>query len=209
MAIGDPYVSVAELKSYMGIPAEELSKDNELTAALKSASREINRHCERQFGKADTATARLFKPEDSCCIEVDDFYSTTGLVLETDPSGSGNFTQPWTAADYELGPDPNGIVDGEEGYPFWEFAAVRGLRFPCPYPGRRQYTVRVTALWGWAEIPDDIKQACFQMATKNFSMAGAPLGVAGFGEFGVVRVRDIVGLEAKLCRYQRDGVHVG
>lgn len=207
MALGDPYVSLTELKSYLGIEASDETKNTALQFALDGATREIEDHCERQFNKEAAASQRLFKAGDPYDIEVDDFYDTTGFILETDPNYSGSFSQVWTASDYELTPE-NGIVGGVPGFPFWEIAAVGGLRFPCHYPGRRRLTVRVTALWGWAEVPKVIRTACFQLATKNFNMASAPLGVAGMGDY-VVRVRDIVGLEAKLCRYKRNAVEVG
>lgn len=208
MALGDPYVTLAELKKYVGIPVNELGKDEVLQFALDSATREIEDYCERQFNKESSATARVYEPDDRCQIEVDDFYDITGFVLETDPNGNGNFSQAWTSADYELSP-LNGVISGVTGYPYWVIDAVGGLSFPVPYHGRRKATVRVTAKWGWSAIPKTIRQCCFQMASKNYSMQGAPLGVAGFGEFGVVRVRGDSVLEGKLERYRRDGVKIG
>lgn len=208
MAIGDPYVTLAELKKYVGIPVDELGKDDVLQFALDSATREIEDYCERQFNKELTATPRVFVPDDHCQVEVDDFYDTTGFVLETDPNRSGTYSQTWTAADYELSP-LNGVVSGVPGWPYWTIDAVGGLRFPMPYGGHRKASVRVTAKWGWSTIPKVIRQCTFQMASKNYSMQGAPLGVAGFGEFGVVRVRGDTVLESKLERYKREGVKNG
>ena len=72
MALGDPYVSLAELKDYVGIPSTELGKDSVLQFALDSATREIEDYCERQFNKELSATQRVFVPDDQCQIEVDD-----------------------------------------------------------------------------------------------------------------------------------------
>jgi hypothetical protein len=48
----------------------------------------------------------------------------------------------------------------------------------------------VTAKWGWAAVPDDVEQACRILVARFFKVREAPLGVAGFGDLGLIRVRD-------------------
>lgn len=212
MAMGDPYVTLVELKSYMG-QAGSTANDDELTDALQSASSEINRHCNRQFNQASTATARLFKPDSMRATKVDDFWTTAQLVVETDTSGTGNFSQLWTASDYELLP-VNGIVDGEPGWPYSKLRSCGGFWFPTysGVPFRREYVVRVTAQWGWEAVPAPVKQACKILAQETWKLKDAPFGVAGVsGMQGgyVMRVRDNPLVSRKLAKYVRNPVLVG
>jgi hypothetical protein len=49
-------------------------------------------------------------------------------------------------------------------------------------------TVRVTGTFGWAAIPDAVKQATILLSIRIFKRLDSPLAVAGFGDLGVVRV---------------------
>jgi hypothetical protein len=48
--------------------------------------------------------------------------------------------------------------------------------------------VRITGVWGWVSIPTAVKQATILQASRIFKRNDSPLGVAGFGDMGVVRV---------------------
>jgi hypothetical protein len=52
----------------------------------------------------------------------------------------------------------------------------------------RQNTVEITGVWGWPAVPFEVKQACRIMVAEIAKMQESPLGVAGFGEYGVMRV---------------------
>jgi hypothetical protein len=49
-------------------------------------------------------------------------------------------------------------------------------------------SVQVTAKWGWPAVPPAVKQAAFIVAADLFKAKDSAFGVAGFGEFGAVRV---------------------
>lgn len=190
MALGDSYATLAELKTHVGIPADEDMKDEVLQWALDSASREIETCCERQFNKTTTATQRTFRL--SCgSVEVDDFWTTDGLIID------GNA---YSADDYDLWP-LNGVVNGVPGWPYGEIVSYGRWLPEC--------RVTVTAQWGWADVPAPIKQACLMLAGRNYKLADSPLGVAGMDEFGSVRVRDNPDIAKKLKPYKRIAVHVG
>jgi hypothetical protein len=199
MALGDSYASLAELKDRLGI--EDDADDDRASDALASASREIESACSRQFNWAATASARLYYPHDSCWATVDDFHTTTGLVIATDEGDDGTYETTWTAADYQLEP-LNGVVAGEQGWPYFKIRAMRSRWFPTW--GRRA-PLQVTAQWGWADVPAPVKQACLILAAETLKLKDAPFGVAGFGEFGVVRVRDNPMVAKKLAPYMRLG----
>lgn len=193
MTIGADYVSLPELKDYLKLPGS--AKDSVLQMAVTSASRNIERYCNRQFNKADAATPRRFRPDLSTLAEIDDFWSTDDLVIETGTDGT--FTDTWSASDYELDP-----ADGvREGQPGWPFSVIRAYGRTFPANGRQ--SLRVTAKWGWAAVPQPVKQACLELAHEIYKSADAPFGVAGFDQYGAVRVRENSKVCAMLSRYRR------
>src|SRR5688572_22059854 len=100
MALGDSYATVAELKTRLGI---DDSQDNDaLSSALSVASRGVEFCCHRQFNDAGSASTRTYYPDSACLTRVDDFSTTTGLIIETDAGGDGTFETTWTAAEYEV-----------------------------------------------------------------------------------------------------------
>jgi hypothetical protein len=48
--------------------------------------------------------------------------------------------------------------------------------------------VKVTGVWGWASVPIAIKQATILLAARIYKRSDSPLGIAGFGDMGVMRV---------------------
>jgi hypothetical protein len=49
-------------------------------------------------------------------------------------------------------------------------------------------TVKVVGLTGWTAIPTSVKQATIITGMRLFKRLDSPLGVAGFGDMGVMRV---------------------
>lgn len=203
MALGDTYATLEQLKGYVG-PINDVVDDDELTDALKSTSRGIENICNRQFNDAVTPSARLYAPDRGHLLRPDDFSTADGLVIETDDNIDGTFPTAWTSTDFELAP-LNGVVDGETGWPFWKIYSIGSRTFPLS--GYRA-TVRVTARWGWATVPAPVKQACLIVASETFKLKDAPFGVAGFGEFGAVRVRNNPIAMSKLEPYIRDPLSI-
>jgi hypothetical protein len=199
MALGDNYVQLAALKTRLDVTTDV--HNDRLTAALTAASRGVEKFCGRQFNTATSATARKFKPTNHCLCHVDDFQTLT--TLKTDDSNTGTASVTWTAADYELEP-LNGVVDGEGGWPYWRIQAVYSRSFPC----YRRATVEVTALWGWAAVPAAVTEATLIAAEEIFKLRDTPFGVGGYGDFGVIRVRDNPFTARMLSPYRRNPVLV-
>lgn len=198
------YATVEDLSARLSADGTAVSSlhDGELQDALDAAHVLVDGHCGRTFARSDTATARKFEPEDSGCLDVDDFWTTSGLVIATDTGDSGSYTTTWASTDYELEP-ANGIVNGLTGFPYTEIRAVGGLWFPLPR--RREYTVQVTAKWGWENVPAPVKQATLLLAAETFKLREAPFGIAGFGEFGPVRIRSNPKVAQMLAPFCKQG----
>lgn len=181
MAITNGYTTLASLKSAMRIPNADTTDDTLLETAIESASRQIDGHCERVFYNG-TAT-RIYAPSDSYVTEIDDLITLT--QLETSSDGK-SFDTTWGSDDYQLEP-LNGIAGGLV-MPTNTIRAVGDYLFPVI---GREATVRITGNFGWSAVPTAIKQATLILAQRQFKRYDSPLGVAGFGEIGVVRVSRI------------------
>ncbi len=193
MAIGDPYVTLAQLKSYLKIT--DTTDDTELTSALTSVSTEIENICGRQFNQDTTASARVFEPRGRGLVEFDDFYTLTDLVVAV-----GGIT--WTSAEYKLLP-LNGLRNGRA----WPYESLEPLN--CGWLPRGYASVSITAKWGWASVPKPIYEACMIASSETFALKDARFGVAGWGAMGDIRVRENPMVRKKLEPYQRYRVMVG
>lgn len=180
MAITNGYTSLQEVKDILRLGTAVSDDDALLERCVESASRHIERYCERTF-TAGSAT-RVYAPYDSYLTEIDDVISVTSI--KTSSSADGVFDTTWTATDYQLEP-LNGLAGGVYS-PYTHIRAVGDYLFPSPYT---EATVQVTGLFGWGTaVPTDVRQACNLLAVREFKRYDSPLGVAGFGEIGVVRV---------------------
>lgn len=185
MAVTNGYTTLADLRGVLGIP--DTAEDTRIEAAINAASRGIDLHCRRRFHADTTATARVYGADatpDGYVLHVDDFHTTTGLVVATDDTDDGTFETTWAATDYQLEP-LNGIVSGVEGWPYTRLVAIG--RYLWPAVGRRA-RARITAKWGWAAVPEPVRQASQLVAADLWKQKDAPFGVAGTGEYGVLRI---------------------
>lgn len=197
------YCTLEEVKSRVGIAPTETAYDFEILTKLGSVTKGINRFCGRVFTRATTATARQYYPRDRCVVDVDDFYTTTGLAVATDSGDAGSYSTTVSSGDYQLEP-LNGVVDGEEG---WPYRRIRVVQTWWPLP-RVRPTVQVTARWGWARVPEPVREASLILANEAFSLKDTPFGVGGYGQFGIIRVRDNPMAARLLMPYQRHPVLV-
>lgn len=181
MAITHGYCSLAQVKSALRII--DTTDDALIEGAVEAASRMIDGHCGRSFYDAGTET-RYYAAASSYVIDVDDF-STSTITLETASSDYGVYDETWTTSDYQLEPH-NGLLDGQE----WAYDRIRAVGdylFPVGSDGK-EVRVKLTASFGWASVPTPVEQATIIQASRIFKRYDSPLGVAGFGEFGVMRV---------------------
>ena len=98
-----------------------------------------------------------------------------------------NFDVTFTPTDYQLEP-VNGIVEGLET-PFTRIRAVGDYLFPTLNANfGLEALVQLTAIYGWPSVPEPITLAVIIQASRLFKRYDSPLGVAGFGDLGAIRV---------------------
>ena len=177
MALTNAYASLADVKAALRIT--DSVDDSLLEMAIESASRLIDGYTYRYFYNAGTAT-RDFVAEDSYLTIIDDLISISELKT-TDEIGSEYVT--WSAGDYQLRP-VNGKMDGLS-VPYTSILSTDNLLFNTL---GEQALVRVTGVWGWSAVPVAIKQATVIQSSRIYKRLDSPLGVAGFGDLGAIRV---------------------
>jgi hypothetical protein len=110
------------------------------------------------------------------------------LIVKTDEGDDGTYETTWTiSTDFVLEPLNGRGRDGSTGWPYTKVVAVGSRYFPI---WSRRPSVQVTAKWGWETTPAPVVDAVLLVAAESWKLKEAPLGVTGFGDFGVVRVRD-------------------
>ena len=177
MAMTNPYASLSQVKAALRIT--DSVDDSLLEMAIESASRLIDGYTYRYFYNAGTAV-RNFAAEDSYLVNIDDLVSISELKT-TDEIGSEYTT--WNATDYQLQP-VNGKQDGLN-IPYTSILAVDDKLFNTL---GSQALVRITGVWGWSAVPIAVTQATIIQSSRIYKRLDSPLGVAGFGDLGAIRV---------------------
>jgi len=184
MAMTNSYASLSEVKAAARIA--DTIDDALLEISIEASSREIDGICERVFYPSGTAV-RTYIPQDLYLLETDDIVSVT--TIKSDSTGEGGFDLTWDDADYQLEP-LNGLAGGIVT-PFTRVRAVGAKLWPIYEPqdiNAGQASVQITGVFGFSTIPIAIKQATIIMALRQFKRYDSPLGAAGFGDLGVMRV---------------------
>tara|TARA_R100001480_G_scaffold153610_1_gene156983 strand:- start:393 stop:1010 length:618 start_codon:yes stop_codon:yes gene_type:complete len=204
MAITNGYCALSELKAYIGIT--DSNDDNQLEDAVNSASRQIDSYCRRRFFVDGGASSRKYIAKDIFNLYTDDF-SNNDPTVKIDTNDDGTFDLTLAAADFQLHP-LNGLANGIEGLPFNKIVLMDTASDTFPTHDRRA-RVQVTATWGFAAVPEPIRQATLALSSELFTMATTPLGVAGVSEFGVVMLRENRKITTMIKDYRRgDGFGV-
>jgi hypothetical protein len=196
------FCSLDELRSYIAQTGQTPMAgvdDVYLSLAIDSATTAIQTATNRTFEATTAATTRpftyrrsagsprgdyygaidwgvvyptLFAGTEPATLEVDDFFfgvQTITDITVTDYISGAAYT-PARAWPYNA---------ASKGDAFTRLEFANNIALPT-YPGG----LLVTAKWGWASVPNTIKNACLLQASRYYARRGSPMGVAGFGDQG-------------------------
>ena len=186
MAITNGYATRNQIKAALRIGTADTIDDDLIDNCAGAASRLIDGYCNRQFWSVGSATTRVYAAEDEFYCNIDDIAGTA-ITLRTSGATGGVFDVTWEATDYQLEP-LNGRLDGLQ----WSYDKIRAVGdylFPTVNGNfGEQALVQVTAVFGWPSVPEPVTQATIIQASRIFKRYDSPLGVAGFGDLGAIRV---------------------
>lgn len=177
MAITNGYATLSDVKAALRI-TDNLD-DSLLETAIEASSRMIDGFTARTFFNSGE-DVRDYAATDRLNVIIDDAISVS-KVESTDKVG-GTYVE-FKATDFQLEP-VNSRSDGI-AFPFTGIRAVNDFTFQVV---DQQALVRVTGVFGFSAVPIQIKQATIIQASRLFKRLDSPLGVAGFGDLGAIRI---------------------
>lgn len=195
MAWAPDYITTAELKAFLRI--SDTVDDVQLAVAITAASRAIDDHCGRQFGKVASAEARTYTARYDYhrgvwVVDIDDLDDTTSFALTV--AGT-------TETAYTLEPR-NAVLKG------MAYTRLVVDSDATTQPAGDYDEIVPTGKWGWTTVPTGVKQAAYVQASRFFSRRDSPYGIAGSPDQGsemrlLSRVDPDVGVSLRKYRRQR------
>lgn len=174
------YVTLSQLKAALRITDQV--DDSLLTTALNSATAYVNNYCERSFAVGTATTERIYIPTGRFdVLQIDDASDIAEVAIDEDLDRSFSTV----LRDLDFQPEPLNPTTIGSAYPFTSIRPVEDGYWPM---WENRATVRVTGTFGWPEVPDAVKEATLLQASRLFTRLDSPLGVAGFGDMGAMRV---------------------
>ncbi len=185
MAITNGYATLAQVKSALRIPSADATDDSLIEMAVESASRLVDAYCGRNFIYGGTAaTTRYFQADDPYVVQIDDARSISQVQTSSSEDGIYDVTWDLTPHTGDVQAEPLNDYVGGIVWPYTRLRAIGDYVFPVD----KETTVKVTAVFGWPNIPVTVTQATVLQASRIFARLQSPLGVAGFGDMGIMRV---------------------
>jgi len=180
--MNDQYCTVAELKAMIGLTSS--SQDTNISNAIDGASRQIDQLCGRNFYITDSATDKYFNPQNNYYLDVPDIANTTNLVIKLDTNDDGTHDTTLTEnTDFYLKPINTTDVDGDDNAPFGTIEIIHS-RTSKHFDPKIVKNVKITAFWGFPQVPQAIKMACLLQASRLWKRKDSPFGTYGSGDTG-------------------------
>jgi hypothetical protein len=186
-------VEFDEFLAYIEAKRTDEANDGRLIAALDAADAAVDDWCGRVIAVAPAeASARSFRPAGNTrsFLPIYDCVSITSVVENsvTLTANTSYVAEPLNGIDPTGQTVPYDGLSKVSGYWHWNGPVA---------------TVTISARWGWASIPPQVAEAT-KMLAKDIASARSLRGdVAGFGEFGMVRIRQSPQIQGLLGRFRR------
>jgi hypothetical protein len=174
------FIGLEQFKQRYGITSPD--RDVEILEHIAAASARVRGITQRDFGAhVGAATVRYFRPLSCEFVLIDDASEIS--TVEIDTGDTGTYETTWAASDYETKPD-NGIgPDGLSGWPTYSLCSVGTVVLPV---WNRRRSIKVTAKWGWAAIPDAVIEATYLLTNRYLYEKSVPGGLtAPNPDFGI------------------------
>ena len=175
------YTTLALVKSAVRI-ADSVD-DDLIQSVIGAASSRIDNACNRVF--AQSTGDRYYVAHNNYTVPIDDLCAGLTVAVRTDDDESNAYASLWSSSSYQFEPLNNTV----QGKPVRLLRAVGANRFNISTSGKAM--IKITGTWGWPSVPPEISEATRLMVIRMFRRFDSPLGIAGFGDLGAVRVRSL------------------
>lgn len=167
------YLTTPEMRGFL--PVASTDRDDDIAVAVAAASRAVDRHAGRQFGRVDVAEERRYtarwdrhRASPRWVVVIDDLMSAADLGVTC----SGG-----TITDFVLEPR-NAAAKGRP----WEVLVVNATS--VVQPTNLEDDVAIIERWGWTAVPAAVKMATRIQANRFFMRQFSPYGIAGSPDQG-------------------------
>lgn len=149
---------------------------------IRTVSRDADQYCARHFYQAGTDAepeTRYFDTPDQRTLRLGAFNDLVSVdAIHVDTAADGSFGDELTS--YQLH-DQNAATRE------WPYTQITTTQWPAPRLDRVGL-IRVSGVWGWPEVPAPVVEACLLMVARLAARKVSPVGLAGGGDFGQMRV---------------------
>ncbi len=173
------YCTLAQVKGALRIT--DAIDDGLLNTAISAASRFVDGYCDRAFAPATAGTAFYIPTGRMDDLAVDDLTSITSISIDEELDET--FSTTLRPIDFQ--PLPVNARSGGIPFPFMRVRPQEDGYWPTAF-GRA--TVKVVGNFGWPATPDAVREATILQSSRLFTRLDSPLGIAGFGDMGAMRV---------------------
>lgn len=176
MAIGDPYISAAQLKDALDITSDE--EDALIERAVRGASKAINKRSgwPTFWNTVDPVQRSVSLVRNVVPVRTSAWQYDKVLLRDGIASVVGFSVAQFSTA--SLMPE-DAISDGEP---------ADAIKLPWGASFSTSGSLSITAVWGWPEVPEDVLFACQMQAMRFYRRKGSPEGIAGSAEWGLTRI---------------------
>lgn len=177
------YTDLASVKLALHLSTTDSVDDTVLNALMTTASREVDKYCDRYFGRLGTSQEpqqRLYRCRTWDSVLTDDIVEV--LDVEVDFTGYADSFSSVGASG--VIPAPVNAQAGAEPAPYTYLVSKPSTVLPAVTGW-----VRVTGIFGWPEVPKAVKDATLLQTIRLFKSRDVPLGlVGGADSLGVLRL---------------------
>jgi hypothetical protein len=176
----DPIIDLATYKALMGVQSTDVRKDPQIETLLPAASRAVRSYTGRSFEvAAGPATEREYQYDESGMLDIDDCTGITHIETDAGVSGAAYTldSAQWTAMPQDDSDVYYYIII--HGGPYFGLSPEMGFERNLdqyPWLAYSKPLVRVTATWGWAEVPSDVELATAFTVSEFLGSTGGPTG---------------------------------
>lgn len=191
----DQYVDKDDLKGMIGLTGS--GQDNNIDNAINASSRLIDQITGRHFYKSESVQVKHFTPNNEYILDVPDIANTTGLIVQLDTTDDGSHDKTITLdTDFYLKALNVTDMEGDYNIPYQKLV-ILDRRSAERFDPDIVKQVKITAIWGWDNIPDAIKQATLLQASRLWKRKDSPFSTYGSSETGEMELFQKMDPDAK------------